>query len=494
MKLRTWLATVFLVVMLLPLGAAYLMYVFVSQLDTERAIPDYIELTDKISSIEDTLQEPALYHFHGKDNLPAILERYKKRQSVRITLYNSVGAVVYNNTDSGIPEFYSSLPRNQLYQNLYEYDMGYKTVSMKKPVFSGETIVGFYEIAVLREKLAEGVQNRSLWTVGLFGLIFVLIYIVALWLLNQRFNRPLNRLMAQMSAFAEGKRKGELSYKRNDEIGRLIGNFKTMKHTIEETQGKLDSEQQEKEMMIASLSHDLKTPLTSIRAYSEALSNPEGLSERERQEYQHIMMTKTDYIKQMIEDITAFTLLQSHSYEMEKVEVDGDELFDTLTSGYLEPCRQEGITLIRETLIEGPCQVNVKMMTRLIDNLVGNAIRYTFAGGHLWLGVYDSQQPLPDWLFASFREEAEQFRDDHMVIMVQNEGQAMTAEQQNNAFQPFYQGAQSRAKGTGLGLSIARMVAEKHDGEIEVWSKEGHGTLIMCRFGEQVMKDDGNET
>lgn len=486
MKLRTWLATAFLVVMLLPLAAAYSLYTLVNHLDNEQGIPDYIQLTDELSSIAATIQDPSLYHFHGKKELPLVLEQYKKDNSTRIVLYNAKGAVVYNNNSNDFLDYYRQLDRNELYRNLYNYEMGYKTVSIKKPVFLNNQIVGFFEISVLRQELSKGVQHHSIWIIGLFCFVFLLIYFLALWLLNRRFNRPLNRLMNKMSLFAKGELGETLPYPRHDEIGELIGSFQSMKATIEETQGELRSEQKEKEMMIASLSHDLKTPLTSVQAYAEALTVEKELGETERMEYLQIMMTKTHYIKQMIEDITDFTLLQSNSYQMNRIEVDGEELFDMLLSGYYEPCRQNGISLTSETNVSGSYQVNVKMMTRLVDNLMGNAIRYTPSGKQIWLSGYNGQEALPEWIFSPFREEAEKFRDRSTVIIVQNEGSVMTEEQQQNAFQPFYQGDQSRTtdahKGTGLGLSIAKMVAEKHDGAIQIWSKDGYGTLIICKL------------
>ena len=77
-------------------------------------------------------------------------------------------------------------------------------------------------------------------------------------------------------------------------------------------------------MMIASISHDLKTPLTAIQAYAESLQN-KGLSEQQVAEYQQVIVTKADRMKHMLEDLMMFTLLQSTNYTLELIAVDGEE-------------------------------------------------------------------------------------------------------------------------------------------------------------------------
>ena len=138
--------------------------------------------------------------------------------------------------------------------------------------------------------------------------------------------------MKQMSAFAKGEVTEPLPI-RKDELGELAGSFQLMQQEIETTREKLNEEQRQKEFMIASLSHDLKTPLTSIQAYAESLRAGK-LSEQEQQEYLEVITTKSDYMKQLLDDLMMYTLLQSPSYELELVSVDGDEFFEMLLADY----------------------------------------------------------------------------------------------------------------------------------------------------------------
>src|SRR5690606_12712829 len=196
-----------------------------------------------------------------------------------------------------------------------------------------------------REEWIEGVNNRYIYLAVFFSIFFVLLYVVVVILLNRKLNRPLSHLQRQMTAFANGEKLSTQIRKSNDEIGELIKHFKKMKAQIEKTREELAVQQKEKEFIVASLSHDLKTPLTVIRAYTEALQNDENLSEQERTEYKDILFEKLEYMKQMLDDLTVYTALQSSKQQTELVEVDGEEYFDMLLSGYEEPCNRKGVSL-----------------------------------------------------------------------------------------------------------------------------------------------------
>jgi signal transduction histidine kinase len=274
--------------------------------------------------------------------------------------------------------------------------------------------------------------------------------------------------------------------KPHDEIGELLLDFKKMKQQIEETQKELAKQHKEKEFIVAALSHDLKTPLTVIRAYSEAL-HMGSLTVAERQEYREILFEKLEYMRQLLDDLAMYTALQSSSQTAELVEVEGEEFFDMLLSGYEEPCSKKGIILTVQQAVEGIYHVDARQMVRIVDNLMGNGIRHTGPGKSLWLAVVSSQCPLPNWVFPPFFEKINKWRLGGTVILIQNEGKAIPVEQQESVFEPFVQGEGARGLGgsSGLGLSIAKMLVEKHGGEIRLWSADGYGTVFACWLQER---------
>ena len=242
--------------------------------------------------------------------------------------------------------------------------------------------------------------------------------------------------------------------------------------------------------MIASISHDLKTPLTSIRAYAEALV----LSKNEEDkvaEYCRVIAEKSNYMKQMIDDLLMYTLLQQPNYEMERTLVEGDEFFDMLLSGYEPLCEEKDIDLETHCEVEGMYLVNPKQMLRVMDNLVSNAFKHVNQGGHILLAAFHAGKTP-----SSIMPQAEKYvagRPEGVYLIVQNSGEGMHPSELEHVFKPLYQADTARTKqdgsGTGLGLSISKQIIEKHGGTIEIVSEIKAGTCVICWLPEE--KGDG---
>ncbi|WP_449539414.1 ATP-binding protein [Ferdinandcohnia sp. Marseille-Q9671] len=484
MKIKQWLMVSFFVVMLLPVVALYFLYVSLCNLDDKQALVEYIEVSNKMQEIEKHLLEPTLYEIQPVDTYEVV--KSLANESTKISLYRPDGVVVY----SSIPNLGSfgfvTESMERLYQNLNEIQKNPRTYSLKKPVINSGEIIGVFEISIAREAWMKGVSNRYIYLGISFSIIFFLIYIVVVKLLNRKLNRPLAHLQAHMIAFAQGKSSSNQIRESKDEIGELIKHFQKMKAQIEQTQAELAAEQKDKEFIVAALSHDLKTPLTVIRTYTEALEKNRDLSVQERMEYREILFDKLDYMKQMLDDLSVYTHLQTSKQQTDLVEVEGDEYFEMLLSGYEEPCNRKGISLIVKQSVKDIYQLDPKQMIRIVDNIMGNAIRHTDKGKFIWLSALSSNSELPKWIFKDFYQELESWRQDGTIIVIQNEGVGIPNEEVEHVYQPFYQAERARNNGgsSGLGLSIAKMLMEQHNGKIKIWSAENVGTLVACWLNE----------
>lgn len=297
--------------------------------------------------------------------------------------------------------------------------------------------------------------------------------------------------MKQMSSFAKGE-KTEILKKRNDEIGELIAGFEMMQRDIVEKNEALFQAQEQKQYMIASISHDLKTPLTSIRVNAEYLLNNE-LSVDNNKSRLETIIDKADYIHHLIDDLTIYNIMQSNQYELQTVEVDGQEYFEMVLSDYEELVRAHHIILHYEVFVDGLYKVHTKQLLRLFDNLLLNALHHTKENHKIWACVISTNSPTPSYIFS----EAKKFMEDRkpllngLWILVQNEGKSIPPDDYDKLFEPLYQRDPSRRKntdkgnrGSGLGLSIAKMIIEKHGGEIFVRSTVGNGCTFLCYLPE----------
>ena len=485
MKIRHWLMISYIVVMVLPLVALYLLYSLLTAYDREQDLIEYMEAMQTISPLESVLNDGSLYTLQSQGNYDAVREL--SDDSTWIRLYRYDGILLFSSLEDPVTVRWTRVNVNQLYRQVSELQKNLTTYTMKQPVVvENGKLAGFYEITIRRDDWLRGVQNHTVVIGGALAAFLILLYAGAVYLLHRKLNRPLLRLQKQMSAFADGRRVEQITPAK-DEIGALQLHFVDMKDKIERSQLAIAAQQKEKETMLAALSHDLKTPLTVIRAYTEELLGDKVLTEQEKQEYQAILHDKLYYMQHLIDDLSMYAALQASGNRLHQVEVEGDELFEMLLSGYDEPSVLKGVRLVTVQQITGSYYVDVKQMIRIADNLVSNAIRHTPAGGQILLAAISSGHPLPVDVWSDLRIELEAWRENDTLLLVQNDGDSIPEAIRDAIFEPFVQGEASRATGgsSGLGLSIAKLLVELHDGAIRLWSIANYGTLIACRIPER---------
>lgn len=433
-----------------------------------------MEMYVDLNALQNVLEDPELYRVNA--DFTEIEEATPER--VAITLYNEIGFQLYSTNPIKQP-LMTFLPRKQLYEGLYEEQKKFGTIQYKEPVFKGGKVIGVYVVEWARDEWITGVQERSWLIISLFALFFILVFTIVAYLVNRKLNKPLHQLTTQMDAFAKGLDVEPMKESR-DELGELARSFEAMREELTEATKQLADEQEQKEFMIASISHDLKTPLTSIRAYAEALESRE-ISMDQQREYREVIIEKSRFMRQMLDDLLMYTLLQSNAYEMAFVEVDGAEFFDMLVSDYDTLCEEKGIIFHEKASVSGQYQVNAKEMIRVVDNLMSNAITHTRSGQEIWLGAVNVNR-LPVWCFDFVKEALTE--EEGMYLLVQNEGKGLSSAQLAKIFDPLYQADAARTKvgdgGTGLGLSITKQIIERHGGTVRMLSKENVGTAMIC--------------
>ncbi|MCM3669053.1 HAMP domain-containing histidine kinase [Mesobacillus maritimus] len=482
MKIKQWLLLSYFIVMVLPLAVAYLLFAWIQTYNNEQKVDEYFTATIQLQNIIAVLDDPSLYK-------PGV-ERPQIDKLVSselfIALYNPEGLVLYS-SDPTRASLQFALTKEELYKDLYSLEQGYRSFTYKQPVLNGNDLIGFYEVQLARDEWVAGVSDRTWIMFGIFSGIFFVIFLTIAFLVNKKINKRLRQLMEHMTAFAKQEKVKRFPTGK-DEIGELTAHFYEMQEQVEGTRNLLAKEQREKEYMIATISHDLKTPLTSISAYAESLFSEPELTAEERKEYRYVIVDKANYMKQMIDDLLMYTLLQSPSYEMELIKVDGSEFFEMLVSDYEPLCKKKNISLHVQASVGGDYLVNPKQLMRVCDNLMSNAIQHTKENGNIWLSVI-SQSSLrmrPEWLFPFVQKDINWNKEPSVYLIVQNDGASIPADKVQHVFNPLFQVDQARSKtdarGTGLGLSISKQIIEKHRGEVQLYSQEEIGTCVICRI------------
>ncbi|MBU5267309.1 sensor histidine kinase [Virgibacillus proomii] len=479
MKIKAWLLLSYFMVMILPVIAAFFLFMFINAYNNELKVKEHIEIVKEIDVLKNILTDPELYKLNvNKDIIQKALDTEET-----VELLSKDGVVIYASSPSATSSFYK-YTKEQLYEDLYNLKQGYRSYTYRQPVFDHDELIGFFHVQIPREQWLEGVANRTYLIGGGLIIVFILIYSMVVLLVNRKLHRPLRKIMNDMTKFAAGEEIKESS-PNNDEIGDLMRHFYAMRNQIKIARNAIKQEQQAREFLIASVSHDLKTPLTSIKAYTESLIYEEQLDDEERQEYLHVIMEKADFLKTMLDDLLTYTTLHSTAQDMEFVRVEGKEFFEMLISDYDALCKQKGIYLHTYQQVTGAYDVNPNQLIRVVNNLVSNAISHTPSGKRVWLAAVSDG--LPEWIFPFVDEGSYlQNKEVGVLLIVQNDGEGITEDLLPYVFEPFYQGSKARSKkhlqGTGLGLSITKQIIEKHGGSVRIFAEKEVGTCVICKL------------
>jgi two-component system sensor histidine kinase GlrK len=218
---------------------------------------------------------------------------------------------------------------------------------------------------------------------------------------------------------------------------------------------RIQSLEHQKLTFLRHISHELKTPLTTIREGAELLA--ESLDEKlpEEAEISTIICTNSVYLQKLIEDLLQFAKTQEIVTDLKVVEsVSLTELAQSVVAAQRIAAAAKQIT-VEQNLAAVQVRGDENKLRIVLDNLLANAIKYTPAEGRVSLSL--------------------NARDGFAIIDVEDTGPGVDDDEKQKIFEPFQQGRaqyQSSVKGTGLGLAIAKEYVEAHDGYIEVVASE----------------------
>ena len=268
-----------------------------------------------------------------------------------------------------------------------------------------------------------------------------------------------------LSAGAAEMARGNLGVRvRSDgvaELRALAESFNSMASQLEEAaRGRAETERARRDL-IAAVSHDLRTPLASLRALAEALQDgvvddPEGI-----RRYLQLMTGETERLNMLIDDLFELARLESGALRLDRSPSPVQDLISEALERMTAQAGRKGLQLGGEIVGDPPpVLIDGQQLTRVLLNLVQNAIRHTPTDGTVTL------RALPD--------------EGGVLVEVRDTGEGIAAADLPRVFDRFYRGdpARTREAGAGLGLAIARGIVEAHGGRIWVESEPGRGTCF----------------
>lgn len=249
-----------------------------------------------------------------------------------------------------------------------------------------------------------------------------------------------------------------------DEVGDLTYSFELMRDELKAKQIKEEVLKKSQQELISCISHDLKTPISTIKAYSEGLRDGIARTPKAQEDYVNIIIGKTDLLIDMINE-----LLEYSNAELNQLDISRKEIY---FYQYFVPVMKELEVFIKQKNIDFAYEVNTadmlvnidkRRITEVLYNLVENSIKYMKDGT------------------GSIVIEAER-QNGNVLIKVKDDGIGISPDDIPYVFDKFYRAEKSRSSsipGSGLGLSICKYIIEEHGGEIYCKSRHNKG----CEFG-----------
>ncbi len=352
--------------------------------------------------------------------------------------------------------------------------LGLATVLAAHAIVSARTRIGglrrqfvlLAAVAATQIAIGVGVFVELMFVSGHDAFFTVLVagYAVALglWagrLLGGQALADVDAVRATLDAVGRGRRDVRTNLAGRDELAGLGADVDAMIAT-------LTTEEQARRGLIAAISHDLRTPLTSLRLLVDAIDDDIVTDRATRREYLQRISTNVHVLSALIDDLFELSRLESGDihWTMERVMLD-ELVQDTIDA--MRPHAEAGAVAVHAELSPrlAAAQANPEQIQRVLFNLIQNAIRHTPADGSVVV-------------------RASPATEDAIEIEVLDSGPGIAPDDRERVFEPFFQGADRSARsddGAGLGLAISRAIIEAHGGQI--WLSDANfGTCVRIRL------------
>jgi len=303
---------------------------------------------------------------------------------------------------------------------------------------------------------------RPLVQAGVIAMVSALVigFFIAEWI-----TQPLQEISSAAEKIPERKYQ-EIPIKGPSEVRNLA-------RTINEMNRQVNNAIQAQQDFVANVSHEFKTPLTSIQGFAHAIHEGAVEAEDQQKRAAGIILEETERLNHLVSDLLTLAKLDSGVIEMEMQKIDPTALIENILERMQFQIREKDLAVKKDFSMNLNISADADKIDRLFSNLIDNAIKFTETGGEIFISI--------DCL------------DKKVVIKIADTGPGIPKHELERIFERFYQVDKSRrgdqGRGVGLGLVIANEIAKSHGGSIEVQSELGMGSTFMVKLPSENEKD-----
>lgn len=311
----------------------------------------------------------------------------------------------------------------------------------------------FYnKIDNLEEVITNNIKETSNNYYVVYGLIiFLFLMISLLGYIYYAIIKPFERMEEYAEEVAKGNLDLKLNYERNNLFGEFTWAFDRMRREIIKARTCEKEAIENNKTVIATLSHDIKTPIASIRAYTEGLQANLASNPLKRQKYINIIIKKCDEVTALTNDIFLHSLADLGKLKMNLVEVSIKPIIIEYLNGLL--CDKDNV-FINDDIPDANLLIDTKRFEQVLENIINNSLKYA-KGSKVEIKV---EKSLKDY-----------------IIIIRDYGKGISDEDMPFIFEKFYRGKNvGKEQGAGLGLYIVKYIMEQFNGNVYINSfKDG---------------------
>ena len=374
---------------------------------------------------------------------------------------------------------YTILEENEQYKIQKTYDPQRESMYLESWGFFTDNSTAFIMSAPL-SSVGESVRlaNQFLLYVGIIAAAIggLVIYLTA-----RQISKPIYRLsnLSERMSNLDFEAKYEPEKHEMEEIQVLGNSMNTLSERLEETISELKSANNQltkdieektkidemRKEFIANVSHELKTPMTSMKVLADSLLEQENLPVEMYREFMEDIAKEIDRENQIITDLLSLVKMNRTGQTMNIQQVNINDLLEQILKRLKPIAEKKNVEMVMESFRPVSAEIDETKFTLAVSNLVENAIKYNHENG---------------WVHVSLNADHKYF-----YLKVEDSGLGIPQEDQAHIFERFYRVDKSHSReigGTGLGLAIARNAVIVHRGSIKVHSNEGEGTTFTVRI------------
>lgn len=317
-----------------------------------------------------------------------------------------------------------------------------------------------YKLVLVRDisSIYEDIRTQAFFYVLIY-LAAALAAVVLVFLMSRKALKPLRELQHAAQDISKGRLSRRADVHTSDEIGEMAAAFNGMAEQIENQVTELSLESERRRQMLGSLTHEMKTPMTSIMGYADSLLHVNLKEEQKERALQHIYEECGRLERISSKLMSLIGMYDNDSIYM--VEVDINDLFSAVAEIEENNLKKKNITFSYSCKMEKRI-LDKDLMISLLTNLVDNAIKASDNGSDIYMEAKEN------------------------IITVRDSGCGIPEDEISRVTEAFYMVDKARSRkagGCGLGLAICGKIAELHGAEIEIKSGKGAGTEVSIVFG-----------